>query len=459
MCVLLCPQGSLPWDTEKHHTKERISSGVFLPHRFAILTPCIKDSFLTPGSQRVITHTQTPVREMFSASSFLPTTILQLKTLQVHKNTIKSAIVAHDNSTMLLPHCNANFLPVNTIQPRRVKMKSSNLQQPLSRDRGDHPTTKYTTFDTEMLHIQEHQPVVTFERENSNPCKPALDVGLRHLSQQHSDIQPNTTPRQQGRFTSARFLTKKHQSGPIAQQGKQHHGQTNNMYGNTTMQKHGHSTTKKYTLTISSSGRPIGLTNRINCRLHSQTMGSLPKREIFAVTNISRHWTAVQKFLLPLSCHRSSRSPLYMPHLRHIKSASTGTCSDPLRTSRPFITHKHRYIFIHQLDYGVWTYRQRLRLMTSTMRTSSCLPVKWTPQTNDRRLTTQLRRKSPRLLPTRQRQSFRLNTMRNSSRLTATTPFSTTWFSRNQAWSRWINQAWLWIPKSGNQSLTTRKRR
>ncbi len=126
------------------------SAAALFPQRFAILTPCIKDSLLTPGSQRVTTHNLC-VRISF-ASSLLPTKILQLKIPQMHKNTIKSAIVTHDNSTMLLPHCNANLLPVNNIQPWRVKFKTSNPHQPSSLDRGDHPITKYTTFNTEIAH-------------------------------------------------------------------------------------------------------------------------------------------------------------------------------------------------------------------------------------------------------------------------------------------------------------------
>jgi hypothetical protein len=283
---------------------------VFSPQRFAILTPCIKDSLLTPGSQRVITHkhlcvkcfrrvsrhfdtlykgfppntglptchhTQTPVREMFSTSIFLLIRILQLKTPQMHKNTIKSVIVTHDNSTMFLPHFNTNFLSVNTMQPRRVKMKASNLQHPLSCDRGDHPTTKYTTFNTEMSHMQEHQTVATFSRENSNPCKLALDVGLRHLSQQHSDIQHNATPRQQGRFTSARFLTRNTSPAPS------YNGENSTTDRPTTCTATQRCKNKDNPLqrnTPSTSIHPvvpIGLTNMIKCRLHSQTTDSLPK--------------------------------------------------------------------------------------------------------------------------------------------------------------------------------------
>ncbi len=63
-------------------------------------------------------------------------------------------------------------------------MKPSNLQQRLSFDRGDHPIAKYTTFNTEMLHIQEHQTVVTFVREDSNPYNLDLYNCPRYLSQQ-----------------------------------------------------------------------------------------------------------------------------------------------------------------------------------------------------------------------------------------------------------------------------------
>ena len=89
----------------------------------------------------------------------------------MHNNTIKSAIVTPDNSTMLLPRCNTHFLTVDTVKPRRVKMKASNLQQSLSLNTGGHPTTKYSTLNTELSHMQEHQPAVIFARETPKPCK------------------------------------------------------------------------------------------------------------------------------------------------------------------------------------------------------------------------------------------------------------------------------------------------
>jgi hypothetical protein len=118
-------------------------------------------------------------------------------------------------------------------------MKPSNLHQPLSLDRDDHPIAKYTTFNTEMLHMEEHQPVATSARENSNPCNPDLYSWSRHLSQQHFEMQHNATRRQQGISTSARFFTKRHQSDPIVQWENQNHGQTNKMPNISTMQKSG----------------------------------------------------------------------------------------------------------------------------------------------------------------------------------------------------------------------------
>jgi hypothetical protein len=105
---------------------------------------------------------------MFFASNLLPTKILQLRIPQMHKNTTKSATVTHENSTMFPPHYHAILMPVNNIQPWRVKFKTSNPHQPSSLDRGDHPIAKYTTFNTEIPHMQEQQPVATFE-QNSNP--------------------------------------------------------------------------------------------------------------------------------------------------------------------------------------------------------------------------------------------------------------------------------------------------
>ena len=159
--------------SETPHERKGSAAALFLT-RFAILTPCIKDSCLTPGSQRVI-HTQNLCVQMFLASSFMPARILQLSR-QLHNNTIKSAIVTPDNSIMILPHCNVHALPVDPLRPRRVKMKIFNLQEPLSRDTGDQPINKYTTFNMEMSHTQEHQP---FARENPNPCKLA-PYGITH---------------------------------------------------------------------------------------------------------------------------------------------------------------------------------------------------------------------------------------------------------------------------------------
>ena len=155
----------------------------------------------------------------------------------MHNNTNKSAIVTHDNSTMLFPRCNAHFLPVNNIQPRRVKMKTTISQQPPSRNTGDHSTTKYTTFNMERLHTQEYQPVVSFARENPHPCKLAPYGISRDLSQQYPVIQPSETHRQQEHPTPACFLTKKHQSGTITEWKEQNYGQNKHMPGNATMQQ------------------------------------------------------------------------------------------------------------------------------------------------------------------------------------------------------------------------------
>jgi hypothetical protein len=173
----------------------------------------------------VPTHTTTSVCvRMFSASNLLPTKILQMRIPQMHKNTIKSAIVTQDNSTMPLLHHNANLMPVNNIQPWRVKFKTSGPHQSSSLDRSDHPITKYTTFNTKILHMQDQQPVATFARENSNPCNVGLYSWSRYLSQQF-ERQLNATPRQQGRSTSARFFAKKHQFDPTVQRENENHGQ------------------------------------------------------------------------------------------------------------------------------------------------------------------------------------------------------------------------------------------
>ena len=176
---------------------------------------------------------------MFSASNFLPTTILQLRIPQMHKNTTKSATVTHDNSTMLPPHCNVKLMPVNNIEPWRVRFKTSNPHQPSSLDRGDHPITKFTTFNTEISHMQEQQPVATFTRENSNPCNLGLYSCPRYFSQQQFERQLNATPPQQGRSTSARFFAKKHQFDPIVQRKNQNHGQTDKILHHPTKQKLG----------------------------------------------------------------------------------------------------------------------------------------------------------------------------------------------------------------------------
>jgi hypothetical protein len=101
--------------------------------------------------------------------------------------------VTHDNSTMLPPHFNANLMTVNNIQPWRVKFKTSNPHQPSSLDRGDHPITKFTTFNTEISHRQEQEPVTTFTRENSNPCNLGLYNCPRYFSQQQFERQLNST--------------------------------------------------------------------------------------------------------------------------------------------------------------------------------------------------------------------------------------------------------------------------
>ncbi len=163
----------------------------------------------------------------------------------MHKNTTKSNIVTHDNSTMLPPHCNAKLMTVNNIQPWRVKFKTPNPHQPSSLDRGDHPITKYTTVNTEISHMQEQQSVSTFAREKSNPCNPGLYRFPRYLSQQEFEKQLNATPRQQGRPTSARFFAKKHQFDPIVQRKNQNHGQADKILHHPTMQMLG---TLQYTL-------------------------------------------------------------------------------------------------------------------------------------------------------------------------------------------------------------------
>ena len=170
---------------------------------------------------------------MFLASSFMPARILQF-VRQLHNNTLKSAIVTPDKSIMLLPHCNVHALPVDPLRPRRVKMKIFNLQEPLSRDTGDQPINKYTTFNMEMSHTQEHPP---FARENPNPCKLA-PYGITHdFYQQYSGIQRSATHREQERSTPACSLTKKHQTGTIAERGEQNYGQTKHMPGNTKIQQ------------------------------------------------------------------------------------------------------------------------------------------------------------------------------------------------------------------------------
>ena len=174
---------------------------------------------------------------MFLTHRFVSAKILQLGTPPTHNNTIKSVIVTPDNSIMILPHCNVHVLPVDPLRPRRVKMKIFNLQEPLSRDTGDQPINKYTTFNMERLHTQEYQPVVSFARENPHPCKLAPYGISRDLSQQYPVIQPSETHRQQEHPTPACFLTKKHQSGTIAEWKQQNYGQNKHMPGNATMQQ------------------------------------------------------------------------------------------------------------------------------------------------------------------------------------------------------------------------------
>jgi hypothetical protein len=131
-------------------------------------------------------------------------------------------------------------------------MKPSYLQQPLSPDR----------------------------RENSNPCNLTLHSCPRYLSQQHFQRQHNTTPRQQGRSTPACFFTKKHQSGPIVERGKQNHGQTNEMTNKSTIQESGplnytllmRNTTK---VTVITSPKAKGQTPGISHRLFNSTYTTL----------------------------------------------------------------------------------------------------------------------------------------------------------------------------------------
>jgi len=157
----------------------------------------------------------------------------------MYKNTTKSATVTHENSTMLPPHYHAILMPVNNIQPWRVKFKTSNPHQPSSLDRGDHPIAKYTTFNTEIPHMQEQQPVATFARENSNPCHPGLYSFTRYFSQQQFERQLNVTPRQQGRPASARLFAKKHQLDSIVQRETQNHGQVDKIPSKSTEQMSG----------------------------------------------------------------------------------------------------------------------------------------------------------------------------------------------------------------------------
>jgi hypothetical protein len=86
----------------------------------------------------------------------------------------------------------------------------------------------------EMSLTQEHQP---FARENPNPCKLAPHGITHDFSQQYSETQRSATHREQERSTPACFLTKKHQTGTIAELGEQNYGQTKHMPGNTKMQQ------------------------------------------------------------------------------------------------------------------------------------------------------------------------------------------------------------------------------
>jgi hypothetical protein len=173
---------------------------------------------------------------MFLAPSFVPAKILQLETPPMHNNTIKSTTVTHDNAIILLPHCNAHVLLVDTLRPRRVKMKIHHLQEPLSRNTGNRLIKKYTTFNMQISHMQEHQPFTIFAREKPTPCKLGLDIGTRDFCQQYSATQHIVTPREREGSTPARFLTKKHQPVTIANRGKQNHGQMNNMLDPTEFQ-------------------------------------------------------------------------------------------------------------------------------------------------------------------------------------------------------------------------------
>ena len=156
----------------------------------------------------------------------MPTRILQL-THQLHNNTIKSVIVTPDKSIMLLPHCNVHALPVDPLRPRRVKMKIFNLQEPLSRDTGDQPINKYTTFNMEMSHTEEHQP---FARENPNPCKLA-PYGITHDfymvdARNLSGGNPESSFFQSGNTDPRRHLCPSHQArrAPLA---TEHYGSPN----------------------------------------------------------------------------------------------------------------------------------------------------------------------------------------------------------------------------------------
>ncbi len=87
--------------------------------------------------------------------------------------------------------------------------------------------------------MQEQQPVATFARENSNPCNLGLYSCSRYLSQQQFERQLNATPHQQGRSTSARFFTKKHQFDPTVQRENQNHGQVDKIPNKSTAQMSG----------------------------------------------------------------------------------------------------------------------------------------------------------------------------------------------------------------------------
>jgi hypothetical protein len=73
-------------------------------------------------------------------------------------------------------------------------MKIHHLQDPLSQNTDDHLIKKYTTFNTKISHIQEHQSFTIFECEKPTSYKLGLDVGTRDFCQQYSVTQHIVTP-------------------------------------------------------------------------------------------------------------------------------------------------------------------------------------------------------------------------------------------------------------------------